>query len=270
MEGETFSGLRISLAGENAPCAAAPRARFVTCPRPMTGGMRMTYRGSDARKALSVVIVAMTAMGSLAGALSLLAPEARAQGCDQTGSVIAGDWIINTPQVCPDIMYTVDGNIWIEAGGSLTLANGGLTFTQDTSHIYALTVNASGALTLDGSIVTTEPRALDAVIKLSLTVNGGTLTMRNGATLKFPGLLTTAAGSRIDILGSTVTGFTDTEIVGWVGGAAVEDNNDAPTITWSSSTVNVFDSRIEKLYEDLNNLVPNARSNLTLSGTTTL
>src|SRR3972149_2523153 len=147
----------------------------------------MANRGSLAREALSVLIVALTAMGSLVGALMLFASPARAQPCDQTGSVITGNWVITTPQVCPDIVYTVDGTISVNAGGSLTLTNGGLKFTQDTTHIYSLTVNAGGPLILDHSIVTTEPRSLDAYVKLAFSVNGGRVRARDGGPRPLPG-----------------------------------------------------------------------------------
>src|SRR3972149_11585370 len=147
----------------------------------------MANRGSLARKGLSVLIVALTAMGSLVGALMLFASTARAQPCDQTGSVITGNWVITTPQVCPDIVYTVDGTISVNAGGSLTLTDGGLRFIQDTTHIYSLAVNAGGTLILDNSIVTTEPRSPDADVKLAFSANGGAVRVRDGAPLPFPG-----------------------------------------------------------------------------------
>ncbi|TLZ60101.1 MAG: hypothetical protein E6K13_08645, partial [Methanobacteriota archaeon] len=88
--------------------------------------------------ALSVLTVALTAMGGLIGTLSMFVTPAAAQGCDQTGSAIQGNWVITTPQVCSGL-FTVDGSITINAGGSLTLINGGLKFIQDLTHIYSLT-----------------------------------------------------------------------------------------------------------------------------------
>ncbi len=230
----------------------------------------MAHRGSLAWKALSVLIVALTAMGSLVGALMLFASSARAQTCDQTGSVITGNWVITTAQVCSDIVYTVDGTISVNAGGSLTLINGGLKFTQDTTHIYSLTVNAGGTLILDDSVVTTEPRSIDAYVKLAFSVSSGTFQMRNGAMLKFPGTFSSSAGATIDIRSSTITGHDRSVVEPWVGATAWDDNDDAPTITWASSTVDLFDSSITKLFEDLSAAAPSPRMILTLSGTTTL
>src|SRR3990170_2131019 len=229
----------------------------------------MANRGSLARKALSVLIVALTAMGSLVGALMLFASTARAQPCDQTGPVILGNWVITTPQICTDIVYTVDGTITVDAGGSLTLIRGGLRFTQDTTHIYSLTVNGGGTLILDDSIVTTEPRSLDAYVKLAFNVNGGTFRMRNGATLQFPGTFSSGPGT-IEITDSTVTGHDRSTVEPWVGVANADDNDDAPTITWADSTVDIYGSTITKLYEDVSRVTPSPRAILTLGGTTTL
>src|SRR5437867_5404868 len=232
----------------------------------------MTPRASLARTALSVLIVGSTAMGSLLGALFLFVPAA-AQTCDQPGPVIQGDWTITTPQVCTGILYTVDGNIAVNAGGSLTLTNGGLKFTEDTTaaHQYSLTVNPNGVLILDNSIVTTEPRSIDAYVKLTLSVAGANarFTMQNGAVLKFPGAFNSGAGATISIRSSTITGFDRSEVEPWVGGAW-DDNDDSPTITWASTTATVFDSTITRLYENLAGVVQDPRMIMTLSGTTTL
>src|SRR5438876_6641177 len=138
-------------------------------------------------RALTLLIVWSVALGALFAALLALAPAARAGTCDQVGGVITGDWTITTTQVCTGIVYTVDGSINVNAGGSLTLVNGGLSFSKDTSHEgYALNVNAGGELVLDNSIVTTQTDAIHPFIKLALTVSGANsrLSMKNGAVLQ--------------------------------------------------------------------------------------
>src|SRR3989442_10481750 len=232
----------------------------------------MTYRGPLARMAVSVLLVAMTAMGSLIGALSFLAPRPAAQTCDKPSPVISGDWTITTAQVCSGIVYTVDGNIAVNGpNGALTIRDGGLKFTEDTTHTYSLSVGAGGLLVLDNSIVTTEPRSIDAYVKLTLSVTGANarFTMQNGAILKFPGTFTSGAGATLSIKRSTITGFDRSEVEPWVG-TSWDDNNDAPAITWASSTVTVFDSTITKLYERAGAGAPDPRMIITLSGTTTL
>src|SRR5437870_13898535 len=114
----------------------------------------------DAR-ALTLLIVWSVALGALFAAVLALAPAARAGTCDQVGGVISGDWTITTVQVCSGILYTVDGTININAGGSLTLIDGGLSFAKDQSHEnYALNVNAGGELVLDNATVTTQTQSL--------------------------------------------------------------------------------------------------------------
>src|SRR2546426_2936608 len=106
----------------------------------------MTSRSSLARTSVSVLVVALTAMGSLVGALSLFASPAAAQTCDQTGPAIVGNWVISTPQVCSGIVYTVDGSITIAAGGSLTLTNGGRRFTPGNTPNHSPTGPPGGPL----------------------------------------------------------------------------------------------------------------------------
>src|SRR6266545_8385052 len=97
----------------------------------------------------------------------------RAGPCDQVGGVITGDWTVTTTQVCSGILYTVDGSVNINAGGSLTLIDGGLRFAKDRSHQgYSLNVNAGGELILDRSTVTTQTDAIAPFLKLAFTVSG--------------------------------------------------------------------------------------------------
>src|SRR3989304_7308260 len=144
------------------------------------------------------------AFGGFLAVLGVFVPPARAGVCDQVGGVITGDWTITTAQVCTGIVYTVDGTINVNAGGSLTLINGGLRFAKDTSHqSYALNVNGGGTLVLDNSVVTTQTNAIGPFLYLALSVNSAagnpaTFVMRNGASLKFPGWfnVTGAAGAQ--------------------------------------------------------------------------
>src|SRR6266704_2278123 len=119
----------------------------------------------DAR-ALTLLVVWSVALGALFAALLALA--ARAGTCDQVGGVITGDWTITNTQVCSGILYSVDGTISINSGVSLTLTDGGLSFSKDTSHQgYALNVNAGGELVLDHSIVTTQTDSISPFLKLA-------------------------------------------------------------------------------------------------------
>src|SRR2546426_12500805 len=106
-------------------------------------------------RALTLLIVWSVALGALVAALLALAPAARAGNCDQVGGVITGDWTITNTQVGSGILYSVDGTINVNSGGSLTLTDRGLRFSKDTSHAgYVLNVYGRGELILDNSIVT--------------------------------------------------------------------------------------------------------------------
>src|SRR2546428_544673 len=200
-------------------------------------------------RALTLLIVWSVALGALVAALLALAPAARAGICDQVGGVITGDWTITNTQVCSGILYSVDGTISINSGGSLTLTDGGLSFSKDTSHEgYALNVNAGGELVLDHSIVTTQTDSISPFLKLAFTVSGANsrFTMKNSASLKFPGWFN-ATSATINVTDSKITGFTDSELTGL--GINTDDNNDAPLMAWTTTTASVYRSRIERLYE---------------------
>src|SRR5438132_13536205 len=121
----------------------------------MGGWLRMSNATERNARALTLLIVWLVALGGLFAALLALTPAARAATCDQVGGVITGDWTITNTPGCSGILYSVDGTVNVNAGGSLTLTAGGLSVSKDTSHEgYALSVSAGGELTLDQSNVT--------------------------------------------------------------------------------------------------------------------
>src|SRR3989475_3054245 len=219
-----------------------------------SGGLGLSSRSERNGKALTCLIIWSVALVGLFAAFVALSPAAQAGTCDQVGGVITGDWTITTAQVCTGTgkPYTVDGTININSGGSLTLVNGGLSFSKDTSHEgYALNVNAGGELVLDNSIVTTQTDAINPFLKLAFTVSGAGshFAMKNGAIVKFPGWFN-ATGATIDITGSRITGFSSTELFGL--GVYQDDNDDSPLISWASTTASLYGSRIERGYENAN------------------
>src|SRR5436189_4670195 len=204
--------------------------------------------GRDAR-AFSLLIVWTLVLGGLFAAIIALSSPSQAGTCDQVGGVITGDWTITNAQVCSGILSTVDGTININSGGSLTLIDGGLSFSKDQLHAgYALNMNAGGELILDNSVVTTQTDAISPYVKLALTVSGANsrFQMIDGSSLKFPGWFN-ATGATLNISSSKITGFTDSEIAGL--GIDTDDNNDAPTMSWASTSASIFASRIERMYE---------------------
>ncbi len=215
-----------------------------------SGGLGLSSRSERNAKALTCLIVWSVALGGLFAAIIAFSPAARAGTCDQVSGVITGDWTITTTQVCTGILYTVDGSVTVNAGGSLTLINGGLRFAKDTSHEgYALNVNAGGELVLDHSIVTTDPDQVNPFIKLAFTVSGANsrFTMKNGASLKFPGWFN-ATSATIAMTGSTITGFSASEIS--TTGLNTDDNDDGPIIAWASTTASLYTSRIDRINEN--------------------
>src|SRR5437899_5039834 len=200
-------------------------------------------------RSLTRLIVWSGALAGLFATLLALTQAARAGTCDQVGGVITGDWTITNTQVCSGILYSVDGTINVNSGGSLTLTDGGLSFAKDTSHQgYALNVNAGGELVLDHSIVTTQTDSISPFLKLAFTVSGANsrFTMRNAASLKFPGWFN-ATSATINVTDSKITGFTDSELTGL--GINTDDNNDAPLMAWTTTTASMYRSRIDRLYE---------------------
>jgi RNA polymerase subunit RPABC4/transcription elongation factor Spt4 len=211
----------------------------------------MSDRTGWIRTVTSLAILWLLVLGgAFAVGTGLIAPV-RASTCDQGGGLVSGNWTITTVQVCSGIVYTVDGSINIDSGGSLTLVNGGLTFAMDTSHEgRALNVNTGGELILDNSIVTTQTVALAPYLKLALTVSGANsrFTMRNGAMLRFPGWFN-ATGATINASDSTITGFAPSDLSGV--GVYVDDNDDGPVLRWDSTTASLYRSRIERIYENV-------------------
>src|SRR5947209_9343185 len=200
-------------------------------------------------RALSLLIFWSVALAGLFATLLALTPAARAGTCDQVGGVITGDWTITNTQVCSGILYSVDGTINVNSGGSLTLTDGGLSFSKDTSHAgYALNVNGGGELILDNSIVTTQTDSIAPFLRLAFTVSGANsrFTMKNGAILKFPGWFN-ATSATIKCTDSKITGCTKSALSALA--LNTDYNNDAPLMAWTTTTASLYRSRIERLYE---------------------
>src|SRR5207244_13345248 len=109
----------------------------------MGGWLRMSNATERNARALTLLIVWSVALGGLFAALLALTPAAPAGTCDQVGGVITGDWTITNTQVCSGILYSVDGTINVNSGGSLTLNAGCLSLSQEPSLAgYAIIMNA--------------------------------------------------------------------------------------------------------------------------------
>ena len=131
---------------------------------------------------------------------------------------------------------------------------------------HHLTIQGPGRLWLVNSTVSTWLDQINSYPKLNMHVSG-TLEMDTGSQLKFPGTLNAYANSEIVMRDSVITGFSTQELGTYVGGNT-DEYDDAPVMTFTSSTVELYDSRIEKIYENLASPGPDFRYNITLEGTT--
>ncbi len=225
----------------------------------------MSDRATNHGKALSLMIVSLLALAGVLGFALSAAPGARAESCGQSNPYVSTDWTVSSAETCSGIMFFLDGNLAINAGGSLTVTGGGITFVQDTGHIHTWSIATGGTMTLINSTVTSSTNTLNPYVKIAVAV-GGTLNARSGSVLKFPGSITLNSGSVLNMTASTITGFSDTELNGLGTGPWIDDNDDSPILTMSSATAYFFQSRIEKVYE---NIYPGMTAeNITLTGST--
>ncbi len=162
----------------------------------------------------------------------------------------SGDWTVTLP--CGDPRSTIDGyvhqqdgDLTIASGGCLTVRDGGLSFVQDSNNIYTFTVNAGGTLILDNSTLTTWLDQIFDYPKLEFLMNGEFYA--NYSLLRFPGRFNSTGGT-IFMQGTTITGYETLEIDPFIS-LPVGDNDDGPIMRFTNSVINLFDARIERLYE---------------------
>lgn len=199
---------------------------------------------------------------------------------DSTPTPMA-DWTIGGVETINGAIHYQDGNVTIQNGGVLNIIDGGLVFTQDTDHIYYFMIEAGGTLNMYNSILSTELNELYNYPKLDFTVDGGAFNALD-STLIFPGTFIVANNANVILSGTTITGFSDDDIDYWIGDNSgginkgiEDDNNDAPIMLFDGSNVEIYDSSINKIYENcyspnLNAPLPDYRYDITLTGSTTL
>ncbi|MFQ6107683.1 MAG: CARDB domain-containing protein [Thermoplasmata archaeon] len=211
---------------------------------------------------VSLLIVGTMIFGSLMGILDTEDVEA--------GIIIDvyGDVVILPPgETWQNAVYRVDGNVTISAGATLRVIDGGIVFLQDITHVHQLTIQQPGGrLWLTNSTVSTWLDQINAYPKLNMHVYGD-LEMDTDSVLKFPGTLNAYPGSSIVMRDSMITGFSRAELGTYVSGDE-DEYDDAPIMNLQSSTVDLYDSRIEKIYENGGSPGPDFRYNITLEGST--
>lgn len=206
------------------------------------------------KKIPSVLIVCAFVFSGIIGILSIREAE---------GLIIVdvnGDWTVTGTETRSGVLFKIDGNVTIS--GSLTLIDGGLVFTQDVAHVYHLDILGGGVLHLINSNISTWLDQLSNYPKLDVNVYGELIAESNSE-LKFPGTLGVSSGKLI-LKSSRITGFSSAELSGIV--PDIKDNDDAPIISVDNSDVELYDSRVEKLYENSGSAGPDPRYNITLTG----
>ncbi len=223
-------------------------------------------RGARQPIVLSIVLAASLLLGAVAGLFALKTASASIV-------VINGDWTVSgTDNTYDGVIFKVDGNVTIESGALLEIANGGLTFLQDDSHTYTLDIqdggSGHGSLVLENSVLTTEPLQIDVSLRLEVAV-AGTLILRDGSLVKHPGNITSSGDAIIEVRDSTVKGFDSGEIDGVV--ADTDASDDAPSLSFSStSEVLIVDSIISGLYENNADPRPNPLYDIRVQDSATL
>jgi len=204
---------------------------------------------------MSASIVSLFVMGSFLGIIAATPSAAAAPG----------DLTINGPFTIGGLpektIYYVDGNVKIQAAGTLTISNAELRITSDVSNQHWLNVSG-GKLIMIGGTITTYLNATHPWPLLTMVVeNGGSVTMTEDSILAFPGWLeVNGSSSKITMTDSNITCLPSTDGFDSGVGLLLDDVNDGPAITVTNGTVEMFDSFIFDSPEGTN------RADITLAG----
>jgi len=220
---------------------------------------------------LSLLVVLGLLLSGLVGlVLSMGSPARGAFPQDTSITITAPMWVNNT-------VWRQDGNITINAGGVLTVQNGGLTMVSDNAaggvHKHWITVNAGGQLILINSVLTTEINQVNGWPFLDVTVSGAGATLAaTDSTMRYPGTLRFDTGATGTLTRTTVTGFLTVDITAYFDdGSGVIDtldedkSNGAPRISvLTGSTLTMVNSRLERFDEVDNIATGNSAAKLVL------
>ncbi|MBI4416317.1 MAG: hypothetical protein HY557_04980 [Euryarchaeota archaeon] len=218
------------------------------------------------KQALSLFVVWSLTL-SLLATIGLFAVPAAAQPCDNPAG--GGDWTVSTAQVCDGVIITMDGNLSVTATGSLTVRNGGIKFVQDTSHVWSISVSGGGDLILENSKVWTETTTINPYLKLAVSVAGaGSLLRATDSKFALPGWINTSASATVWLDRSVITRTEADVTTIFTTVAGQDDNDDSPGLTFLDSTVSLFASRIEALYEHVNLIAQDNRQVIRIQGST--
>ncbi len=210
-------------------------------------------------RVMSAFVVLSVGLSSFM-ALGMLSNVRAAAQCSQSNVSIGGDWTVTGNEVCEGTLYTMTGNLMINPGAMLTLKDGGIQFAQTPATPFSVTVQ--GTLNLNNSIITVTGDTIDPYLAFQFTLSGGTLNMVSNSVLAFPGWLTTTGGTfRMDH--SSIRALPAADVARWT--ANVDENDDAPAMSFAGTIVSIFDSGLYDLFEKA---TPDPRRQVNVTGNT--
>ena len=221
-----------------------------------------------AKRTLSALIVVCVAVSAFAGLLFSAPLPARAQAIGDL-TITSGTYTIE------NIDQPIDGNVNVSGTGQLVIRDGSLSIISnyDPAQRHVINVRSGGTLTLEHGTITTYLDQIDPWPFLTLTINtGGQLVATDKSLLMFPGVITLASGAIVSLTDTTITRLPTADVVNYVVGSggliSLDSADDGPSISVSSSTLQLFDSTLDALPEYPSQMI--AASNLSLSGSSSL
>ncbi|MGQ9582718.1 MAG: right-handed parallel beta-helix repeat-containing protein [Thermoplasmatota archaeon] len=162
--------------------------------------------------------------------LILGSPEAEAWQSGDTYSG-SGDWTISNPTILADESQTVNGNLSIKSGGSLTMYNAGVRMNPPSDGGYTISVASGGALKVYDSVITTTSgaRHYKFTVYGSLHINYSYISEMWGDTSSWVGGIQLYSGSSATIENSQI-------YYGKTGGIYI--NKCSPTIRYNRIYLN--------------------------------
>ena len=169
-----------------------------------------------------LLIVLLFVATAMAGAIHVSTVPAAVPVASPSASTINGDVTVGTGYslttwTLSGGVQTMQGNLTVASGGTVTLSNETLMFDEfsavnslagyESSPIYHIIVQDGGRLILYHSVITTNLQLINAIPVLGLLVqHNGTLSMSDHSSLMFPGQFVVSAAN-FTMTNSAVTGI---------------------------------------------------------------
>lgn len=179
--------------------------------------------------------------------------------------VIGSDYQIANWPADPDLhgaTHIMDGNLTIRAGGTVAIRNGTLSFAQDLGpdrqpntgdeHIYTLTIEDGGSLILDNATLTTHLDQISDYPSLGVLVQNGGSIIANDSQFVFPGQMVVDDSTMVfnnvvfkGLNASELSKYCDQKLF------PSSEFDSSAVLYISSSQVQMFDSRIQDIFEGI-------------------